>query len=725
MKIRKTKKLIKLGSISLAIVLTLCGLSYIIRPYLRKPVPAPNADWIAQAKNVTIYRDKLGVPHIFGKSDRDTMFGLAYAHSQDDFNTIQTSLAAARGQLGLLQASRLAILNDYLVRFLNIEQKSQDQFANLLTQDFKEKLAGYAAGLNYYAALHPKEVDSRFLPYKPIDLVKGFIHKLSLFIGVGTTIEYLNDHSLDQLRVGSPLQNSYTSLMSWPFYRVPLVIGSNAHAVAAKRSTDGYTRLNINSHQPYEGPVAWYEAHLVSEDGWNMIGATFPGAPFILHGHNQTLGWAHTVNKPDGIDVYRLVMHPDGSSRYKFGDEWLPLIERDENITVDIGVSNVSLSKKFYDSVHGPVFAVNDQFFAIRYSGFDRSGLATEQWFRMNKAQNFSEWYKSMSLQGLPMMNTMYADQENIFYVYNFLLPERDQNFDWLSVLPGDEPRALWKNYIKFEDLPQLLNPSSGYLINTNSSPFKASSAEDNLNAEDYPKAHNISRAQNNRALRSHELFGSDTQISAEEFLKYKFDQTYSERSKLIKDIIKPLLKHYQARNENEAQALKLLESWDYIAAADSKAASIANLLYRNLFNDEGEQETLDPNMEFQNAVKFLVEHYGRVDVPLGELQLLRRGEKEWPLGGGVDLLNAVHTKVDGDRLVAVAGDSYIMVAAFGPDGVHSASRHQYGNVNRPQSKHYTDQGEAFVKHTLKPSLLDLKAIKENLESSYHPGDEL
>ena len=134
--------------------------------------------------------------------------------------------------------------------------------------------------------------------------------------------------------------------MSWP--------GSNTHALLARRSTDNVTRLNINSHQPWSGPVAWYEAHIKSEEGWNMSGGTFPGAPLILHGHNDHLGWAHTVNYPDGIDVYKLTMHPE-KKQYRYDDKWLDLEIKEVPLTIDLGLFNLTLNKDAYHSVHGPV----------------------------------------------------------------------------------------------------------------------------------------------------------------------------------------------------------------------------------------------------------------------------------------------------------------------------------------------------------------------------------
>lgn len=700
---------------------------YFVRPTLRPAIPKPGQSVFDQAKRVRILRDNLGVPHIFGKSDADTAFGLAYAHAEDDFPIIQGSLAAARGQLALLMLNQTGVINDYLVRFLYLPEKVKRQYEQI-SPDTKRLLEAYADGLNLYAYHHPDEVDSRLLPYRGQDMVAGFVHKLALFVGVGDTLQDLMSKTPETLEIGLPLQRMLARNDQLPTWYRGELAGSNAHAVARSRSADGHTYLNINSHQPYEGAVAWYEAHLVSEDGWNAIGGIFPGSPTILHGHNQHLGWAHTVNRPDGVDVYKLVMHPDGSMRYRFDGDWKELEVSETTIEIDIGLFNLPVPRDLYRSIHGPVMKLGDGYYAIRYAGKDRAGLAVEQWYRMNKARNIAEWKQAMSLQGLPMMNTMYADRDNILYVYNHLLPIRNEGFNWLGILPGDTSKAVWQAYLPFDQLPMAENPPSGFLINTNSSPFHATTGSGNPDPADFNPNLSIETRLNNRALRSLELFGGDTRISRKALLQYKFDRRYSPESDVFQLIVNPLTTSYQPANEDEKLALQILRDWNGETDEQSKGAALINLIYRPFwkaqFGNRAEVKLPDAGTEFKVAITFLKEHFKRVDIPLGDLQRLRRGKTDLPLGGSIDVLNAVHTKMDEGRLVGTAGDSYILLAEFGEHGVRSWSRHQYGNVNRPDSKHYDDQAEAFTRLQLKPSLLTEEAVRKHLEAEYHPGEE-
>ncbi|MCP4751411.1 MAG: acylase [Proteobacteria bacterium] len=702
---------------------------YHIRIWMRPPVPEPSPAASRHAANVKILRDEWGVPHIFGQTDANTAFGLAYANAEDDWPTMQLSLSAAQGRLALLLPfNEMGAINDYMVHLLQLPRRLDQQYETLLSEDFRKVLDAYAEGLNFYAYHHPEDVDTRFFPLSGRDIIAGFLHKIPLMQGVSGVLEKLYSQSPERLQVGRPVQAvKVSSNQSVPLARFQLT-GSNTHAVGKRRSADGITRLNVNSHQPWEGPVTWYEAHLVSEEGWNMLGGTFPGSPMIFHGHNQYLGWAHTVNGPDMIDVYKLTMHPNDSMRYQMDGRWLPLSQTQADIELDLGLFTYTVSRDVFESVHGPVLKLEGGYYAIRYSGMDGHAQSAEQWFRMNKARNIDEWKNAMKMLGLPMMNTMYADRDNILYVYNTLLPVRNDKFDYMTILPGNTSENVWKDYYPFEALPMVENPPSDYLMNTNTTPFQTTVGEGNPQAADFPKANGIETRMNNRSLRSHELFGTDKSITREEFFRYKFDRTYSKNSEIFKDVVHPLINSYTPQNDDEKQALNILHNWDGRADENSVGCTLASLVFQPIFKTKNAGPLGKPVPSlvetFKKAVAFLKDEYGRIDVPLGEIQRLHRGQTDLPIGGSMDTLNAVHTKRRGDKLVGVAGDSYILIAEFSDLGVESWALHQYGNVNRPDSVHYDDQAPLFRKRSMRRSLLTLEAIREKLEAEYHPGEE-
>ncbi len=504
--------------------------------------------------------------------------------------------------------------------------------------------------------------------------------------------------------------------------------GSNAHAVSAARSTDGVTRLNVNSHQPWEGPVAWYEAHVHSDEGWDMSGGTFPGAPFILHGHNAHLGWAHTVNGPDVIDVYQLVRDDSHPNQYRYDGQWRDLEVRRGELILDLGLFDLPIPRSFYTSAQGPV-VVNDRgAFAVRYAGIGRSLRAVEQWFRMNKAASFDEWRAAMRIQGIPMFNTVYADKDHIFYVYNASLGKRPvTDFDYTSVLPGDRSDVVFQDYLPFDELPQVLDPPAGFLQNCNASPFAATAGEGNPLPERFAKSFGIETRQSNRSLRSLALLGGDKPLSRADFLRMKWDRKYDPASRMYSLAIRPLLAGFVPADEDEKTAIELLRTWDGTVDESSHTAALAIMTYKILDPDihgESEPKITEPAAALREVIHFLKKGYGRVDPPLGEVQRLRRGATDLPLGGGPEVLNAAYSKrVDG-HLVGTQGDSLVMIVEFSANGVQSESVEQYGDSNRRGAAHYADQAPLFVAHRLKPTWRDPAELAKHTERSYAPGEE-
>ena len=280
----------------------------------------PNLDYLTPAAGqyeVTILRDTWGVPHIFGHTDADATYGLAYANAEDDFLTIQQTLAAARGQLGAIYGPDAAP-NDYMVHLLRLQDTIADQY-HQVPADVRAIMDAYADGLNHYAARHPDEVLSTDLfPIAGEDVAAGFLHKLPLFFGL--------DGILGELFAAerqNKVSDSVALCPASPYLCAQSTFyGSNAIAVAPSRAENGETMLLVNSHQPWEGPVTWYEAHVHSDEGWDMVGGLLPGSPAINHGHNRDLGWALTVNSPDLIDIFVLDINPENENQYHFDGEW-------------------------------------------------------------------------------------------------------------------------------------------------------------------------------------------------------------------------------------------------------------------------------------------------------------------------------------------------------------------------------------------------------------------
>ena len=648
---------------------------------LGQPAAPDNRVFIARAASyhARIQRDTWGVPHISGPRDADVAFGLAYAHAQDDFATIQDVALATRGTLAAKDGPKAAV-TDYVVNLLHVWPTINARYDRDLPADLKAVLEAYADGINYYGALHPRAVAPGFLPVTGKDIAAGFVFKTPFFYGLDETLGKLNRPTH-----GKPMPP----------------VGSNGVAVAPSRSDDGATRLLVNSHQPYTGPVAWYEAVLESGEGWHVAGGFFPGSPFMLHGHNAHLGWANTVNKPDLIDVYRLTINPQNSHQYRLDGTWRDFATSDAAIRVKLlGPLYWTVHKAVEWSAHGPVLRTDHGVFALRYAGIGEARQAL-QYYRLDKARNQDEWRAAMALQALPSINYIYADETGaIGYVYNGLFPDRKPGFNWQDVLPGDRSDLIWTRYLPFDRTPQIWRPKSGYVFNSNNTPFQATGAEDALKPADFPATMGVQTNMTNRAYRAQETFGADSRISAAAFRAYKFDVGYSARSDVAK-VIAQVLALDPKGDGDIAQAQALLKGWDRRMNVGSRAAALGLAVAEPIATawTDG-RPAPDTRATLTKAIGNLRAHFGRIDPTWGEVNRIIRGKVDLAIDGGPDTYRAVYGEAGPDgRLKAEAGDTFIMFVTWDKDGkVSSESVHQFGSATLDKtSPHYADQTPLFV----------------------------
>lgn len=673
-----------------------------------------------QQYDARILRDTWGVPHVFGVTDADAAYGLAYAHAEDDFATIQDALLAARGKLGSIYG-RKVVANDYMVHLFRVWEVVDGKYDTELSPETRAVCEAAAAGMNHYAVLHLDEVKPGILPFTGKDVIAGFIHKTPLFFGLdGMLRELLRPERRHEVSKKSAAQ----AFLIDPSASLPL--GSNTFSVGPSRSADGKTHLAVNSHQPWEGPVAWYEAHVHSEEGWDMVGSIFPGSPIILHGHNRYLGWAHTVNSPDLVDIYVLDINPDNRNQYRFDGEWRDLDVEVVPIKVKLfGPISWTFKREVLWSVHGPVLRQPHGTYAIRYAGMGEVGHV-EQWYRMNKARNLAEWQDAVRTAAIPMFNCGYADREgNIYYLYNALLPIRAEGYDWSQYLPGDTSETLWTEYLPFDRLPQVLNPPSGFVQNCNSSPFKTTVGPGNPNPEDYSSTFGIETKMTNRALRAVELFGADESITEEEFYAYKYDMTYSTESEAAR-LMKKILASPPSDDPVVQEAIEVLRSWDLRTDPENTGTASGVLGVMAVRNIRGKADDPAFIAAFADVAHKLKKAHGRIDVPWSEVNRLRRGEVNVGLGGGPDILHAVYGgTLENGRIAGRAGDCYVLMVTWDDKGVTSRSIHQYGSATHDEtSPHYADQVPLFVKRVTKPVWFDEADIRANLEREYRPGEE-
>jgi acyl-homoserine-lactone acylase len=697
---------IKYGALALVAIVILALVGVIAADRLAQPAAPDPAQFIARAAryDVHIRRDSWGVPHIAGKTDADVGFGIGFAHCEDDFATIQDVALASRGQLAASTGIKGAT-TDYLVHLFRVWENIDARYEKDLPADVRRVAEAYADGVNYYAALHPDKVKPGLLPLTGKDVAAGFVFKTPFFYGLDAMLRKLNQDT-----GGKPLPE----------------IGSNGLAVGPHRSADGATRLLVNSHQPYEGPVSWYEAVLQSGEGWHVAGGFFPGTPFMLHGHNEHLGWANTVNDPDLADVYKLTINPANDNQYRLDGKWRDFEKSDAAIRVKLwGPLFWTFHRDVLWSAQGPVFKTDHGVYAVRYAGMNEIRQAL-QYYRLNKAKNLDEWKAAMRLQALPSINYVYADEKgNIGYVYNGQFPVRKEGFNWRGFLPGDRSDLIWHAYLPFDKIPQLWNPKSDFVFNSNNTPFQATAPGDDLKPSQFSPTLGIQTNMTNRAMRALETFGADPAITADAFQRYKFDLSYSVHADLMR-MIAAVLAADPGGDADLKQAQAILRHWDRKTDIHDRGTALAVLMgVRAAPEEQGGPWKEKPVDALKEAIGILKTHFGRLDPEWGQINRVRRGTVDLPIDGGPDIYRAVYGKQEDDgTLTAVDGDTFIMFVTWDKAGrLSSQSIHQFGSATLDRSSpHYADQSPLFVKMQLKPVWFTDDALKGHIARDYRPG---
>tara|TARA_B110000046_G_scaffold87350_1_gene95476 strand:+ start:2436 stop:4493 length:2058 start_codon:yes stop_codon:yes gene_type:complete len=660
-------------------------------------------------KNIEIVRDQYGVPHIYGKTDAEVAYGLAWAHSEDDFKTIQQGYLAGNGLLskhiGINGAGA-----DLITQVIESKETVNKLF-HTLSPEFVKVLEGYSAGMNKYAETYPEKIlVKKLFPITPRKMARYSF--LQLFIANGA----------DRL-----VRNVFENNVNSDFIYQNEMNGSNAIALNSNKTGKKETFLAINPHQPFDGPTSWYEAHLISEEGTNIIGATFAGAPCILIGVNKHLAWTHTVNYPDKADIFKLQMHPKKKGVYLVDKKEFKLETKKAKAYIKILGIPIKVSRKFYKSIYGPTLKNKSGYYSIRTpSLYNIKSL--EQWWKMNKAKSFSEFYEIIKTRNLPGYNIGYADKnDTIFYISNGIIPKRDERYNWRGVVPGNTKKTLWNEYYNIEDLPQVINPKSGFIYNANHSPFKSTSEDENPKAENFSKTMGYELYDNNRSTRLLQLIESHDKIDFETFRKIKNDRTFPTPMNYNFVDINNIFEMVPENYPEFAELLESIQSWDRTADADSYGAGTyamfyyqANKYYKSYINKKYSKELIaDILLEVKSK---MLNDFKTTKVKLGDFQKLVRGDKEIPIFGLPDVITAMRGVTHENGMIKIShGESYVGLVRFTENGPEYESVSPYGTSDDPNSPHYGDQMEMLSEFKTKKMTFDRDLIISNSKRIYNP----
>ncbi|MDE3742974.1 acylase [Maribacter polysaccharolyticus] len=723
----------------------ICLLSFILVVACKaeKPNDPQVEKWEAQAANVEIIRDAFGVPHIYGKTDADAVFGLLYAQCEDDFNRVEQNYIWATGRLSEVEGED-AIYSDLRAKLFMTEGEAKANYEN--SPDWLKALCNaFADGINYYLHTHPEvqpKLLTHFEPWMPMYFSEG---------SIGGDIERISTSKIKafyesgmQIPESEELQIKKEKEMAEPQ-------GSNGIAISGKLTKSGNTMLLINPH------TSFYfrgEVHVVSEEGLNAYGAVTWGQFFVYQGFNEKTGWMHTSTYTDVMDEFKeTIVKIDNDLMYQYGEELRPV--KESGITLKYKEGDILKEKTFpaYHTHHGPITHMSDGQWTASAMMWEPV-KALEQSYIRTKQKGYKGFREMMDIRTNSSNNTVYADAEgNIAYFHGNFVPKRDTQFDYSQPVDGSDPQTDWQGLHTVEETILLLNPENGWLQNCNSTPYTAA-MEFSPKKEDYPGYMSIDQ-ENFRGVHAINLLKDKKGYTLDGLIKLAHDPYLPAFEKLIPALI-TAYDDQPDRPSDMGAAITILREWDYRTSRESKAMTLAHyygteiLNWRTRMNGEirpsqmelfNSTETyLTPKemiMLFSTVITKLKDDFGTWEIPWGEVNRYQRlngdmrqpfddAKPSIPIGfasgrwGALAAFGARYTN-NTKKIYGTRGNSFVAVVEFG-DRVKAKSILAGGQSGDPMSPHFNDQAQRYADIEFKEVAFYRDDVLANAKETYKPG---
>ncbi|HNP22090.1 MAG TPA: penicillin acylase family protein [Panacibacter sp.] len=702
------------------------------------------ARWRAQADRVTIIRDNWGIPHIYGKSDADAVFGLLYAQCEDDFQRVEMNYIEKLGRKSEVFGEK-ELNNDLYVRLV-IDSLQAMQDYSKSPQWLVKLMNAFADGVNYYLYTHPAvkpALLSKFQPWYPLLWTDGSIGAIS----TGDITE--ND-------AGSLYFGTTASLVSNKERGAERLTGSNGFALSPSRTISGNAILYINPH------VTFYfrpEVQVTSEEGLDVYGAVTWGQFFVYQGFNENCGWMHTSSNVDVADMYaENITKKNSELFYEYDGQLKPVKQQAMSFRYKTGNGFDTKNITTYATGHGPVMAKRDgKLISVKANNQSLDGLI-QCWLR-TKATGFESFKKTMAIRANTSNNTVYADKDgNIAYWHGDFIPVRDTKYNWGKVVDGSNSATEWKGLHQLDDIVHVYNPSSGFIQNCNSTPFtvSGSSSPDKKHYPPYmaPDGENFRGINAARELNNKEHFDIDKMIRAG-YTTYlpAFASLLPALLAKFESTVKPGDSLYNLLKE----PIAVLKQWDFHTAEQSVATTLAvewaerlNSVIRKVYIEEGETDQVDGTKNFvanasaeellmplAKAVNNLTDKFGTWNIAWGELNRFQRVKNDlqvsfddtktsYPVGftsSQWGMLASFGSDYYGtQKRYGNGGNSFICAVEFGKK-IKAKSLLAGGESGDPGSKHFSDQLEMYTHGQFKEVLFYREDVVKHAERTYHPGE--
>jgi acyl-homoserine lactone acylase PvdQ len=698
--------------------------------------PQEISRWKQEAKRVTIIRDNFGIPHIYGKSDADAVFGLLYAQCEDDFKRVEMNYIEKLGRMAEVKGES-SLYDDLLIRLVI---DSADAVADYKKSPawLKKLMDAFADGVNYYLYTHPDTKPvllKRFQPWYTLLWTDGSIGAIST--GGASVRELRSLYTGADLPTASVENND------------EFITGSNGFAISPSKTESGNAILYINPH------VTFYfrpEVHMVSEEGLNAYGAVTWGQFFVYQGFNEHCGWMHTSSAVDVADLYdeKISKNANGWT-YEYNNTSKPVTVKKINLRYKKGDALVSKIIPALFTHHGPIMAKrNDHWLALRSNNRSMNGLI-QSWQR-TKATSFADFKKVMDLLANTSNNTVYADAEgNIAYWHGNFIPKRDPKYDWSRPVPGNTTATEWKGLHPVEESVHSYNPSNGWLQNCNSTPFTCA-GDQSPKRENYPK-YMAPDGELFRGINAVRVLSRVDKFNIDKIIAAGYD-TYLAA---FEPLIPALVKAYEADKSDASlsEPIGILKNWDLRCGENSVATTLAvewgqhllSSINRSAGSDQVERtrsfaEQATPGQLLQplaEAIRDLRGRYGRWDIAWGEINRFQR------ISGDIDqqyddnapslpvpfasslwgMIPSYTSRIfpQTKKRYGVNGNSFICAVQFGKK-VRAKSLLAGGESGDPKSKHFDDQALMYTKGQFKDVLFYKEDVLKHAEKTYHPGEQ-
>lgn len=691
------------------------------------------------AEGVDIVRDDWGIAHVHGRTDADAVFGMIYAQAEDDFNRVETNFLTALGRLAEAEGDA-AIYQDLRQR-LFVDPAELPRLYARSPAWLQKLMDSWAAGLNCFLASHPSvhpRVLDHFEPWMALSFTEG---------SIGGDIERADLTEL--ARFYDRAHALATAYVAPRHEREPG--GSNGIAVAPSNTVDHRALLLINPHTSF---FFRSELQMRSDEGLDVYGAVTWGQFFIYQGFNDRVGWMHTSSGVDNVDRFvESVVQRHGEPFYRYGTQLRPVSVSHVELAVR-GAGGVLEHRTFttYATHHGPVIAGHDRQW-VSIALMQKPIEALEQSFLLTKARDYAGYMQVMRLRANSSNNTIFADADgDIAYLHPQFVPRRDDRFDYTRPVDGADPATDWHGLHQLDELPQVLNPPNGWVMNTNDWPYSAA-GDYSPRRERFPRYMDTA-GENPRGIHARHVLQDRHDFSADALNAAAFDPWLPALADLVPTLVaswdslegsNPLktalsdpidvLRHYDCRWGVHSVATTLAALWGdelwVIASTDADAENLS--VYRAMAEQTSPQQKL---MALASVTERLQRDFGTWRVPWGDINRSQRltGDIQQHFTDAGPSLPVPFTSArwgslasfgarrypGTNRYYGTSGNSFVAIVEFG-DHIRARAVSMGGESGDPHSPHFNDQAARYADGSLREVYFYPAQLEHHIERAYHP----